>query len=380
MKKTLAVILSVLMIACCIPFSVNAATEVQWTAPVEIKESNPLVSGTNYTLKSGNLLTVPSNITLYIPADSVVTIEQGATLRCHGRIVVYGQLIVNGVIEGDGASHIEATGTGSATAAVRFPSVETMDKSDLTGKIRVLYGVTEDGNVYEDMEEDFNWQELDDPNVRTIPCSLNQFVHIKVEIIEDEPPFDKYDDSKMTVFVNGVEVPYGRGSCSFRVTTAVDIAFRGWTGENDFLNTFNIHLPSGEGYAVYGREGEQSAVGETVQLRYGQPFAFRVEIDPEYDMSVYEVYIYDGYGWISLDPNNQDLSGITPAKPDKYGYYVIDSVKGELQIQVKGVVKNETILMVGSILDLVKNIYDMIAGFFQEILAFFGLAAGGEAA
>jgi hypothetical protein len=100
----------------------------------------------------------------------------------------------------------------------------------------------------------------------------------------------------------------------------------------------------------------------------------KVEIDPEYDMSAYEVYIYNGYGWTNLDPS-QDLADIEPAKPDEYGYYTIGEVKGEHTVYVVGVVANETLLMVGNILDMVKNIFEMIGAFFAEILAFFGLAA-----
>jgi len=378
MKKTLAVILSIVMLVCCIPFSVNAAENVVWDVNHTISASNELVSGNNYTQQSG-ILTVPSNMTVYIPAGTTVTVMQGATLRCLGYIIVYGTLIVDGFVDDEGASHISLapeSETASAKAAVRFPKLA--DKG-LAGKIKVSYGVTSSGNSYENIAEDFEWNEVS-ADGSTVYCSLNQFVHVKAEIIEDEPPFDKYDDSLMTVYINGLAAPYGQGSVVFEVSTSTNVSYRSWVRDDDFLNTFKIHLPTGEGYAVYGREGEQSAPGETVMLKYGQPFAFKVEIDPEYDMSVYEVYIYDGYGWLSLDPTNQDLSGITPAKPDDYGYYVIDSVKGELQIKVEGVVKNETILMVGSILDLVKNIFDMISSFFQEIFAFLGISFGGEAA
>ena len=86
------------------------------------------------------------------------------------------------------------------------------------------------------------------------------------------------------------EIPYGRGSSSFRLSTAVDVSFRHWQNENDFLNRFKVHLPSDEGYTVYGREGEQSAIGETVELVYDQPFAFRVEIDPEYDIPAIRIF------------------------------------------------------------------------------------------
>lgn len=377
MKKTLAVILSVVMLVCCIPFSVNAADSqsVVWNENKIISETYILESHHNYTLQSGYTLTVNSGTSLYIPKDCTVTIMDKATLFCNGSIYVEGSLIIDGIINGGNSSQIYVLTGGSAKAAVRFPDLKSLG---LEKRITVSYGVTESGNAYEDQQEDFEWNPLETIG-GTVYCPINQTVHVKAEILEDEPPFDKYDDSKMTVFVNGIAAPYGQGSVNFAVTSSVNISYRAWDKDDNFLNTFKIHLPTGEGYAVYGREGEQSALGETVTLKYGQSFAFKVELEPEYDMSAYEVYIYDGYGWISLDPS-QDLSGLEPAKPDDYGYYLIDSVKGDCQVYVTGVAKNETILMVGSILDMVKNIFDMISGFFQEILAFLGISFGGEAA
>lgn len=374
MKKTLAVILSLIMLVCCIPFSANAADTstglVEWSENHTIKATNELQSNVNYTIKKGYTLTIASDVTVIVPLSCTLIVEEGATLRVYGKMVVQGQLRVEGLIEKGGAEKISVDDTGSTMIAVRFPALAD---EGLTGRIEVAYGVSKTGDPYENLQEGFAYTAVADAG-ETVYVELNQYVYVKASIKEPDPAYDKFDDSLMKVYVNNMPQAYGQGCYSFKVVSSSDISYSPWTSDNDFLSTFNIYLPTGEGYAVYGREGEQSALGETVKLKYGQTFSFKVELDPEYDMSVYEVYIYNGYGWTNLDPS-QDLADIEPAKPDEYGYYTISEVKGEHTVYVVGVVANETLLMVGNILDMVKNIFEMIAGFFAEILAFFGMGA-----
>ncbi len=374
MKKTLAVILSLVMLLCCVPFAANAADSptsslIEWNENHTIKSTNELQSNVNYTVKKGYTLTIASDVTVIVPLSCTLIVEEGAALRVYGKMVVQGQLRVEGLIERGGAEKISVDDTGSTMIAVRFPALAD---EGLTGRIEVSYGVSTTGDPYADLQEGFALKSVSDAG-ETVYVSLNEYVYVKAAIKEPDPAYDKFDDSLMKVYVNNIPQTYGQGVHSFKVVSAADISYSPWTADNDFLSTFNIYLPTGEGYTVYGREGEQSALGETVKLKYGQTFSFKVEIDPEYDMSAYEVYIYNGYGWTNLDPS-QDLADIEPAKPDEYGYYTINQVKGEHTVYVVGVVANETLLMVGNILDMVKNVFEMIASFFAEILAFFGLA------
>lgn len=373
MKKTLAVILSLIMLLCCIPFTANAAGETAMPTEITGKytlNADLMQSYVTYTVKAGATLTIDSGLTARIPLSSTLRIENGATLRILGKLVVQGQLRVDGLIQGSGAENVSVDPSGSTMVAVRFPSLA--DKG-LSGRIQVSYGQSKTGDPYSDLQENFAFTSVPEAGA-TVYVSLNQYVYIKASIKEPDPAYDKFDDSLMKVFVNNIEQTYGQGAYSFKVSSSADIDYSPWTTDYDFLSTFPISLEEGEGYTVYGREGEKSAPGETVMLKYGQTFSFKVELDPEYDMSAYEVYIYDGYGWTNLDPT-QDLEGIEPVKPDEYGYYTIKDVKGPHTIYVVGVVANETILMVGNVLDMVRNIFEMIAGFFTEILAFFGLAA-----
>ena len=375
MKKTLAVILSLVMLLCCVPFAANAADApasnlVEWSENHTIKATNELQSNVNYTIKSGYTLTIASDVTVIVPLSCTLIVEEGASLRVYGKMVVQGQLRIEGLIERGGAEKITVDDSGSTFVAVRFPALAD---EGLSGRIEVAYGESETGDPYSDLQEGFALKSVAAAG-ETIYVSLNQYVYVKASIIEPDPAYDKFDDSLMRVYVNNAPQSYGQGVYSFKAVTSSDISYSPWTTDNDFLSTFNIYLPTGEGYTVYGREGEQSALGETVKLKYGQTFSFKVEIDPEYDMSAYEVYIYNGYGWTNLDPS-QDLADIEPAKPDEYGYYTISNIKGEHTVYVVGVVANETLLMVGNVLDMVKNIFEMISAFFAEILAFFGLAA-----
>lgn len=375
MKKTLAVILSLVMLLCCVPFAANAADEpvstlVEWSENHTIKSTNELQSNVNYTIKKGYTLTIASDVTVIVPLSCTLIVEEGATLRVYGKMTVQGQLRVEGLIERGGAEKITVDDTGSTMVAVRFPALAD---EGLTGRISVSYGVSTTGDPYADLQEGFALKSVSDSG-ETVYVSLNEYVYVKAAINEPDPAYDKFDDALMQVYVNNMPQSYGQGVYNFKVVSSSNISYSPWTNDNDFLSTFEILLPTGEGYAVYGREGEQSALGETVKLKYGQTFSFKVEIEPEYDMSAYEVYIYNGYGWTNLDPS-QDLADIEPAKPDEYGYYSIKDVKGPHTVYVVGVVANETILMVGNILDMVKNIFEMISAFFAEILGFFGLAA-----
>ena len=139
-----------------------------------------------------------------------------------------------------------------------------------------------------------------------------------------------------------------------------------------FLNTYRIDLPNKEGYTVYGREGEVGATDQTVYLKYGKPFSFRVEIDPAYDKSPYKVYIVSGYGWTNMDTDTI-LKDLQPAQPDSDGYYTIPSVESDYTVFVIGVIENATVEKVGGIFEQVKSIFEMIRKFFAQFLAMFGI-------
>ena len=68
MKKTISVILAVIMAVCCMPFAVFAeGTDTVFDKSGSFESSDQLVSGNIYRIESGVTMTVPSELTLYIP-------------------------------------------------------------------------------------------------------------------------------------------------------------------------------------------------------------------------------------------------------------------------------------------------------------------------
>lgn len=381
MKKSLAIILSLVMLLCCIPLT--TASAASFTESGQLTSDTQLAAGENI-IPSGVIMEVPSGHNLYIPQGTTLRVAAGGRLDVNGTIVVLdgGKLDVEGKL--NGASGVSVNQGGLATAQITFKSLSKSGGivTDGKSKVNVSYGVSENGNIYEDLtkptEEFFN-NKITNRILNTdatVDVPLNQYLYVKAEIDEPDKLYDKYNDALYDVYFNQVGVPYSQGSHHTLITSATEVSFASWVNDDYYLNTFNVYLPTGEGYTVYGREGEQSADGETVKLKYGQHFSFKVEIDPQYDMSAYEVYVYNGYGWTDLDTSTL-LKDIAPAVPDDYGYYHIDEIKGEHTIYVVGVVKNETLLMVGDILDMVRNVFEMISEFFRELAALLGINLGG---
>lgn len=371
MKKTLSVILAVIMAVCCLPFAAIAEEPpTEFTKSASFESSNQLESGKIYRIVSGVEMTVPAGLTLYVPSNSKLFVEEGARLRVLGNIKTLdtSQLYIDGTL----INAENVGGSGEILAQFRFPSLASQGlmKDDGTPRIKVSYAFSTSGNAYDDQKNPLSFTSVPDGGMEAY-VPLNQYIYIKAHIIEPDETNDvKFDDAKMSVSANGVGVPYTQGAHIMKVGTSIDVAYGTWTTDDDFLSTYKIHLPSGAGYTVYGRTGEHSEVGETVYLKYGQSFSFKVEVEPEYDMSKYEVYIYNGYGWTDLDTDTL-LKDVPPAKPDEYGYYNIDCIKGDTTVYVIGMVKNSTITLVGDILSMIRSIFETIKALLDQFVGMF---------
>ena len=88
MKKTLSVVLAVIMVLCCFPFAAFADGNVVYDTSAQFTSSNQLESNTTYTIKSGTTMTVPSDLTLYIPTGATINVEEGAKLVVNGYITI----------------------------------------------------------------------------------------------------------------------------------------------------------------------------------------------------------------------------------------------------------------------------------------------------
>lgn len=407
MKKALSLILCAVMMLGCFSIAVSAADP--YTITSNFTSSNQLESGTAdipnvYTIPSGVSVAVPSDLTLYIPANAELVVSEGATLTVYGTVSVLkkGELTVRGTLENsskviceDGTNDAVA---GKATVLVNFAKLADYGLVGRETPITVSYFTSLDPYAEAAVNSGslaatiVNLTGIEDDEYTAV-VNLNETLFIKVAIGEPEPPKDKYDDGAITVFANGIGVAYGNGWHRVKAATSMKITYTAWRNghDADFYTTKLISLPTGEGYEVIGRDGETADDG-AIRVKYGQPFSFRVEIDEAYDMSDYKVYVYNGYGWLKINPNQSDVSeevegdgsllggflpidGVPAAVPDADGFYTINNVNGDITIYVVGVVKNATINMIGNIIETIRNIFNLIKEFFESIFSSFNFGA-----
>ena len=377
MKKVISVLLAAVMLLCFVPFTVFAeGADVDLSG--EYSTGTQLLDGTTYVVRENTTLTIPVGKTLYVPSGATLKVEQGGTLKVKGKVVVFegGTLLCDGIIEGSNSIEVEKNAT--AKVKFRFPSLSDPNNK-LDEILTVNYAYDFEGETFEASASSF-------PNPY---FPLNTKIRICVHIMEPDPTRDKFDDSLLDVKFNNVVLPYMEGKYYIddlpastkqhedtgyfytTATTGGDIALGKWTNDSNYLTTKKIILPSGEGYECVSRYPVNKTEDGTIIVKYGEPFAFKVELDEAYDMSSYQVYIYNGYGWLNLITNTSEagtfsLDEIT-AQPDEFGYYNIGQVTTDLTVTVTGVMKNSTISLIGNLLETFRSIFNMLKEFFEGI-------------
>lgn len=398
MKKLISVILCAAMLLCMVP---AAAFAVDYNASGSFSGSNDLASGTTYNVYAN--MRVPETVGLYVPTGTTLNVKEGGNLIIDGNLIVLkggtlnvesgATLTVNGSlkIEADGKFSAEGTVKGATKVTVEeganakvnvvFPALSDYM---LDGKVEVSY--LSNPEAYADITQADGFQTVPDDG-GSVTVDFNDYLYVKAHIIEaangsgsPDAGRDKYDDAQLKVTLNDIGISYASGVYYTQIGTASTIGYSYWKNEDDFLTTKLISFPTGEGYEVIGRDGE-TAGDSGLKVKYGQPFSFRVEIDEAYDMSDVKVYVYNGYGWLKINPNQAAdeeipgsidlISGVPAAQPDADGYYTIKRVTGDITISVVGVVKNETINLIGNILDTIRNIFNLLKEFFESIFAGF---------
>ncbi|MBR5410462.1 MAG: hypothetical protein IK104_07295 [Clostridia bacterium] len=374
MKKVLSVLLSVVMMFSCIGVLVYAEGET----PVEISNEDlsalvnyALPSGINAVVPAGKTLTVPADKNLIVSIGSTLLVEQGASLVIEGRVSVQENASLKIAGRVTNAPKIACDTQGEAVAEVRFPDLRDFALAD---KVYIKYAFGYTGGSTDDLTG-LEWHDLPQTSALSVWAPLNQYLYINAHIIEpaeisSSDQLGKYDDSKFNVWINDVEMPYTQDQHSIKLLFAGDITYSIWDSDDTFIAERKISLRSGEGYTVYSRDGRTSANDGIVYIKYGQPFSFRVDIDDEYNMSAYSVYVVKGFTLLEFDPNAV-LDDSLRVYPDKDGYYMIDPVEGDYTVFVLGVIKNETVEKVSNIFEMVKNVFEMIAKFFRQFLDIF---------
>lgn len=360
MKKFISVLLCALMLVSCLSLTAFAENIIYGDSDDELMyqcpENEIWESGNSYVIKAGSTFVVPSGKTLNVPLNSTLTVEEGAHFVVNGQLNVAGEMFVYGKLTGT-----NITGTGNVKCEVRFPSIAD-ENSNLDEHIEVRYFIgTEDdySDINIDIQKDYT-AVYDDG--QKIMVDYNKYIFIRV-ILKEAAGEDRFDDKLYPVFHNGTKVTFVQNACPVLVTTSGDISYGSWPqDESRLYNTYTVTLPEGEGYTVYGRNGEYGKV----TLKYGQSFSFRIELEEEFDQSAYEVYVYNGSGWTNLEKDDL-LEGIEPAVPDAEGYYTINKITGDYTIYVQGVMSNEILGIFEQVFTILKQVWEAVMNVFQEL-------------
>ena len=375
MKKVLAVLLSIVMVFTCGAFLAFAEE-----TPIEVYDENvasvlvnyATLSGKTYKVPAGKSLTVPAGTNLLIAQGSTFLVENGGALIVNGNAAVQANASLKVAGRLGNPQNVTADTQGEAVAEIRFPNLQDLGIAD---KVYVSYAFGYTGGATDDLTGNLEWHTLPQTEATSVWAPVNQYLYVKAHIIDPGElaggdSLGKYDDAKFGVWINDVPVPYTQDQHSILVGTSGDITYSSWPSDDPFIAERLINLRSGEGYTVYSRDGRTSANDGKVYIKYGQPFSFRVEIDDEYDMSVYHVYVVKGTSFLNFDPD-AILDDSLEVYPDKDGYYVINPVEGDYTVFVLGVIKNETVEKVSNIFEMVKNVFEMIAKFFRQFFDMF---------
>lgn len=406
MKRTLSIILAVLMLICCLPLAAGAAEESVVLTSGYIADRGYVLPAGSYSIPAGTEIVVPQGNTLYL--------DPGAALNVYGTLDVQGSLISRGgvltlKISDDGKCGAlkkpENAGGNSPDyylAEVMFaelPPDFLMPEHHISDSTMF---VSANGSSYDDLANEGAFTGFSFGAKYTV--RLNQYLFFKMKLV-DGAGVEKYDSRLLKFAFNGVGVKNEQNVNQVFVTSAGIVSFAGspiWN-EDAYLKRFNVYLPTGTGYSVFGKNGETSGAASTVTLKYGQEFLFRVDINSDYSKSAYDVYCVNTYTWreeqmiSSLPDMAEETDGIDsvrlverwaedgytvvkfttedPAKCyiDENGYYHIPAeyMVRDCSVYVAGVTKNETISLFAKLVDMIRNIFESIQAFFEGIMGNF---------
>lgn len=382
MKKILAIVISVIMIAGIFPAAALAET-VTYAQSAKYQTSNDIVSGNVYVIPSGTTMTVPSDITLYIPDGATLRVAEGGFLSVLGTIVVKsgGCLIVDGSVH-HGTNITADEENAVAVAAVNIaPIADSLAESITFDDAPYSVNVYATYQGYEKSGGKVLSKNFDSADVTAggdIYVQLNTTLSVAFRInepfnVEENKEETRYDESYMKVYVDSAAIDYIQGCNTFTVRDTHEVTFSKAQNDNDFYADCRIMLPTGTDYTVVGRNGEIGDDG-VVYVKYGTYFSFRVDLLDTSDRSDIEVFCYDGYGAFDLKvPTEGYLADVPALEPDSQGYYTI-YIDGEKTILVEGSLDNDTTDTVSGVTDIIRNILDMITSFFKKFAEILGIS------
>lgn len=422
MKKVLSLCLAVLMaFTCLVPaLAADLATfNDKDTVSAGTVVSGMIGSGVTVTISKKDdvaLPTLSSDVEKFMSngfsADNVVLVKNNDMLTVEGtlinngilvipadaKLVVSGSIMNTGVIINQGTivnvKNIYNGERGSIYTQVIVPNTEKIPN------IGPNEG-PEGTRKYEVFVSDRKGYEIDDlftnadPTGQKVELTLNdelftkggQTVYVKndesvylllqflinadnLELGEDK----KIDPAKFVVRGNGVALPLDRGVYKIApVDRAITITYGDYI-EKNLLKSIKIPLPSGKGYRVvaYGVTLEE-ATEENIEFAYvdyGSNLNFRIEVFEGYKNS--DITVTVGGLDPTVQPENSYVSG-----PDKFGYYTIknitdeDAADGKYEINVVGIVPDETANMIMTIMNTIRRIFETISDIFKTFIDMF---------
>lgn len=411
MKKTIAILLSCIMLLACVPFTASAA-DVTWNA-VETKTipetinagTTVMVTGTytvatTLTVMEGAQLVIQDGGSLIFAGDTgriinsgTITVKRNGTFALNGiGSGAQGATLVNnekGVIALENGSlaslsknsqgfnygnmknldRMDIKGTLThqvvipASFSVDYSYIETFNNKNFTTDFTVSYYIPKEGDAALDYTETSSYTPVLASDI-TVPVIHGQKLYVMITP-EEGLEGDWCDVGRMQLTAGGQnlaiteheQIPNDRGVFCITPANALELGVYS-TSYKDIVKIFTIMLPNTDGYYVISKDGDV----DEATVEYGKIFSFRVVLAPEYDKSDSYVYVNALY-----------------MEPDEYGYYDITGpivsegmateggVQDDIEIQVMGVSSNASQAQMSGIVGFIQQIFSVI----QEIFSYF---------
>ncbi|MCR5041549.1 MAG: hypothetical protein K6C36_05530 [Clostridia bacterium] len=420
MKKTLAVLLSILMLIGCAP--IVFATDYNRTTDFT----------SNFTLQEGSSLTIPSGAMVHIASGVTVTINSGSGMivsgtlivNAGGKLVVKGNATVSGTLQNNGT----VTGTANINTVNNGTFLHRVDLSAYSDTNEFGEGLLA---VSYDVCEDLDPESFQFTSVSSVGGYVNvphgQYIVVKAHLNDSylysfnaKYGANGFDDAREAVYFNGAEMQYT--GTSHNVDGYTDTSFEDYHGHyikvgasgtvsyqpismdsayknapakyfTSRLTRYTVLLPSkDEAYTVQATNGATGAV----EVKAGDSISFMVKVGADYSQSDFRVYAYDSLKWVDATTDEiiatasgDGSTGVVQFENgnDSFGYnektgmYTIKNVQSNYKVIVVGVIANKYVDIFQSVIDLIQRLFNTFKDVFEQFanaLSSLGISFGGN--
>ncbi len=416
MKKVISILLACLMIFGCMPvLAFAAATDITATTTqltsVTLYDGDRLTLSANYTLSDGAQLTVNSGATVIVKEGAALTAQSGGQIINNGTIIVEsGAGIVCSTRSTTEAAAAFYNGeTGSVTLEkgskfriydnacvynkgkfdyasdesllleplavlrhwIKFPQnfEQTYSAADMWNRSETTVSFDIKYTVDSSLKTDTGYLTVD--NYFPVPASGTWVSHkdiLYILITPESGDGDWIDTGRMQIAVNKTildakeKIDNSRGVFVVRPNGAMDISIESVAYEK-IVKLFDITLPKTEGYYVQTVAGEV----DNVIVPYGKELSFTVILADDYDKSDFYAYA----NGVALTPDEFGYFDITGPFVD-YAMASKGGVQEDISITIMGVSSNASQEQMSSIVNFIKEIFDVIKsifGYFSDLFS-----------